>query len=243
MQATCRCSGRPVLLEVIRHVLTSLQVDRRARRAKGAIERLYTAPPEGSVVVCLDEMGPQSAKSYPGRRRRSKPGRPPKARAGQAGGRLRPPRQGATSSAPSGRPPARRSPPPTRGRARRTGSTSSEQVEAWIPAEVERVYAIVDNLDSPPGDRRAAVPPGPPAVGVRLPAEVRGVPEPDRAVVEGAAVAGAEGAAVRDLGGDCQAVAEATAYWNKHRHPFVWGHGRRTAPCAAPGSSRCRMLQ
>ena len=32
------------------------------------IERLYTAPPEGSVVVCLDEMGPQSARSYPGRR-------------------------------------------------------------------------------------------------------------------------------------------------------------------------------
>ena len=32
------------------------------------IERLYTAPPEGGVVVCLDEMGPQSARSYPGRR-------------------------------------------------------------------------------------------------------------------------------------------------------------------------------
>ena len=32
------------------------------------LERLYTAPPEGGVVVCLDEMGPQSARSYPGRR-------------------------------------------------------------------------------------------------------------------------------------------------------------------------------
>src|SRR3954467_9270065 len=31
------------------------------RAQKGAIERLYTAPPEGGVVVCLDEMGPQSA--------------------------------------------------------------------------------------------------------------------------------------------------------------------------------------
>jgi hypothetical protein len=38
------------------------------RPYKGAIERLYTAPPEGSLVVCLDEMGPQSARSYPGRR-------------------------------------------------------------------------------------------------------------------------------------------------------------------------------
>src|SRR4051795_7119288 len=38
------------------------------RAQKGAIERLYTAPPEGGVVDCLDEMGPQSARSYPGRR-------------------------------------------------------------------------------------------------------------------------------------------------------------------------------
>ena len=30
------------------------------------IEQLYTQPPENSWVVCLDEMGPQSAKSYPG---------------------------------------------------------------------------------------------------------------------------------------------------------------------------------
>src|SRR3954469_18027670 len=37
-------------------------------RKKGAIEQLYTAPPERSVVVCLDEMGPQASKSYPGQR-------------------------------------------------------------------------------------------------------------------------------------------------------------------------------
>ena len=38
------------------------------RRKKGAIEKLYTSPPEGSVVVCLDEMGPEAAKSFPGQR-------------------------------------------------------------------------------------------------------------------------------------------------------------------------------
>ena len=32
------------------------------------MEQLYTATPAGSVVVCLDEMGPQAAKSYPGQR-------------------------------------------------------------------------------------------------------------------------------------------------------------------------------
>src|SRR6201996_5112259 len=38
----------------------------RFRTKKGAIEQLYTSPPAGSVVVCLDEMGPQASKSYPG---------------------------------------------------------------------------------------------------------------------------------------------------------------------------------
>jgi transposase len=33
---------------------------------KGKIETLYTAPPAGSVVICLDEMGPVSAKSSAG---------------------------------------------------------------------------------------------------------------------------------------------------------------------------------
>src|SRR4051812_20596759 len=34
----------------------------------GAIVTLYTAPPAGSVTVCLDQMGPESAKSFPGPR-------------------------------------------------------------------------------------------------------------------------------------------------------------------------------
>src|SRR3954469_13108108 len=38
----------------------------RLRQKKGVIEQLYTAPPTGSVVVCLDEMGPQAARSFPG---------------------------------------------------------------------------------------------------------------------------------------------------------------------------------
>ena len=40
----------------------------RLLRKKGRIETLYTAPSEGSVVICLDEMGPLSARSYPGSR-------------------------------------------------------------------------------------------------------------------------------------------------------------------------------
>jgi hypothetical protein len=42
----------------------------RVRAEKGAIATLYTCPPEGSVsvVVCVDEMGPEAAKSWPGKR-------------------------------------------------------------------------------------------------------------------------------------------------------------------------------
>ena len=28
----------------------------------------------------------------------------------------------------------------------------------------------------------------------------------------------------------CQAIEAATAYWNAHRHPFVWGRRRRHRP-------------
>jgi len=33
---------------------------------KGAIVTVSTAPPEGSVTVCWDQLGPESAKSFPG---------------------------------------------------------------------------------------------------------------------------------------------------------------------------------
>jgi len=37
------------------------------RPKKGAIATLDQAPPDESVVICLDEMGPEAAKSFPGR--------------------------------------------------------------------------------------------------------------------------------------------------------------------------------
>ena len=112
-------------------------------RKKGAIERLYTAPPEGGVVVCLDEMGPQASKSYPGQRL-VKPARPRAERARQeidygrrdvAGyvfGALQP----ATGAA------------FTATYERRTTANWVDflaRVERWIEPGAERVYAVVDN--------------------------------------------------------------------------------------------------
>jgi transposase len=44
------------------------RVDPAFAEKRGVIERLSTKPPQGSVVVCLDEMGPESAQSFPGQR-------------------------------------------------------------------------------------------------------------------------------------------------------------------------------
>jgi hypothetical protein len=73
-----------------------------------------------------------------------------------------------------------------------------ERVERWIPAGVGPVYAVLDNLPAHRGTDALLFSLAHP-VGVRVPADVRGVPEPDRTVVEGAPVAGAEGPAVRDV--------------------------------------------
>ena len=111
---------------------------------KGAIETLYTTPPAGSCVICLDEMGPVSAKSYAGHAWcRQRPDRlsEPDRRSTTA------PRQGlhlrglcpATGEAFT-------YPYPGRGGAHWVDFL--EHVETWIPSTTERIYAIMDNLSS-----------------------------------------------------------------------------------------------
>ena len=99
---------------------------------------------------------------------------------------------------------------------------------------VERVYAVIDNLNATARPMCCSSP-GPPALGVRLPAQVRGLPEPDRAVVEDPALAGAQGPPLRDWAEIEEAVRRATAYWNEHRHPFLWGRRRRHRTARRPG--------
>lgn len=72
-------------------------------------------------------------------------------------------------------------------------------------------------------------------MGVRVPAQVRGLPELDRAMVESVALAGLKGRRFETWTEVCKAIAEATAYWNAHRHPFVWGRRRRHQPRRRPG--------
>ena len=101
------------------------------------------------------------------------------------------------------------------------------QVEAWIDPASRRVYAIVDNLNAHSAPDVLLFCLAPSALGVRLPAQVRGLPEPDRAVVEDAALLALKGRRFETWAEIEQAVERATAYWNKHKHPFIWGRRRR----------------
>jgi len=102
-----------------------------------------------------------------------------------------------------------------------------EQVEAWIPAEVARAYGIVDNLNV----HRATdvllfslAHPRWEFVFQPKYAAYLNLIEPWWKILRSLALKGRRFATWEEVG---QAVAEATAYWNKHRHPFVWGRRRR----------------
>ncbi len=198
---------------------------------KGKLETLYTAPPEGSVVLCLDEMGPESAKTYPGQavvETKDRPGRAKQAidygrrGKGYIFGAFRP----ATGDAFT-RPYLRRS----------TASWVAflEEVELWLPAEVARVDAIVDNLSTHRAtDVLLFLLTHPRWEMVFQPkyAAYLNLIEPWWKVLRSLALKGRRFEAWAEIE---EAVKRATAYWNDRRHPFVWGRRRRHQPRRQPG--------
>src|SRR3954469_1885128 len=203
------------------------------RQEKGAIEKLYTAPPAGGVVVCLDAMGPRASRSYPGRRL-VRPDAAPAERAkqeidygrrGPAGyvfGAFRP-AAGAALTATCER------------RTLANWIDFSGKAEGWIDVGVERVYAVLDDLNvhtacdailfSLAHPRREFV--FQPKYAAYL-----NLIEPWWKVLRSLALKGRrfEGWAEIEA-----AVERATAYWNEHKHPFVWGRRRRHRPKRCSG--------
>ena len=196
------------------------------------------------MVVDLDEMGPTSAKSYPGMRR------VPILEAGPHG-----PREGrATQEIDSGR----------RGKGYVFGALQAatgevltapypgrtianfvdflERVDAWLPPEAERVYAILDNLEA----HRATdvllfslAHPRWEFVFQPKYAAYLNLIEPWWKILRSLARKGRRFETWDEV---CQAVERATAYWNAHRHPSVWGRGRarrrRQRSARPPGIAR-----
>jgi hypothetical protein len=110
-----------------------------------------------------------------------------------------------------------------------------EQVDDWLPAEAERVYAIVDNLST----HRATdvllfllAHPRWEVVFQPKYAAYLNLIEPWWKVLRSLALKGRRFESWAEI---AQAVEGATRYRNAHRHPFAWGQRRRHRPRRQPG--------
>lgn len=105
-----------------------------------------------------------------------------------------------------------------------------EKVDKWIPVEVERVYAILDNLNIHRATDVLLFSLGHPRwefVFQPRYAAYLNLIEPWWKILRSLAL---KGQRFETWAHVCQAVEDATAYWNAHRHPFVWGRRRRHQP-------------
>jgi hypothetical protein len=190
-------------------------------------------------VVCLDQMGPLAVKSYSGQEPvRTEPkecddDHRPAGRAQQEvdhGPRRTGYSFGASRPA-SGE--ALTYPYPSRGTVNRVDFL--ERIEACVPAEVERIYAISDNLSAHRATDVMLYSLWHPRWQFVLQPEYAlylNLIEPWRKVLTSLALKGRRFETREEV---CRAVEEATANWNQHRHPFIWGRRRRRRPRRRPG--------
>ena len=177
-------------------------------------------------MICLDEMGPEAAKSFPGQRLvRPDPTDARRVRAiqeidygrrgtGYVFGAFRP----ATGEAFTR---------PYAGRTTANWVDFLEQVDGWVDAETERVYAILDNLSTHRAmDVLLWALEHPRWEFVFQPtyAAYLNLIEPWWKVLRSLAL---KGRRFESWGVLWTAVERATADWNAHRHPFVWGRRRK----------------
>jgi transposase len=113
-----------------------------------------------------------------------------------------------------------------------------EQVDTWLPAEADPVYAIVDNLSTHSAPNVLLFSLAHPRwefVFQPKYAAYLNLIEPWWKVLRSLALKGRRFATWEEL---CQAVHAATQYWNAHRHPFRWGRHKRRRPARPTGIAR-----
>jgi transposase len=105
-----------------------------------------------------------------------------------------------------------------------------EKVDSWLPSDFERVYGILDSLNAHRATDALLFSLAHPRwefVFQPKYAAYLNLIEPWWKVLRSLALKGRRFETWEEV---CQAVREATAYWNAHRHPFVWGRRRRHQP-------------
>jgi transposase len=183
-------------------------------------------------VICVDEMGPESAKSFAGQRLVDVTKRPA-VRAkqeidyGRRGkGYIFGAFQPGTGEAVTVDYP---------GRTIANWVDFLEQVEQQLAPEIERVYAILDNLNTHHADDVLLFCTRHPRwefVFQPKYAAYLNLIEPWWKVLRSLALKGRRFETWEEL---AAAVREATTYWNAHKHPFVWGRRRRHRPARKAG--------
>ena len=183
-------------------------------------------------MICLDELGPESAKSFAGQRPIDGNARPAQ-RALQEidyGRRGKGYVFGAFCPA-SGDAFTHEYP----GRTIVNWVDFLERVEAWIPAADARVYAILDNLSTHRADDVLLFSLAHPRwefVFQPKYAAYLNLIEPWWKILRSLALKGRRFESWAEM---AAAVERATAYWNAHKHPFVWGRRRRHRPSRRAG--------
>jgi transposase len=193
---------------------------------------LRADPPPHSAILDIDELGPVSAKSYPGQ---------------QAVQVMARPAQRATQEIDYGR----------RGKGYVYGALWEPTGQCWtqcyerrtkvhfvdflgfvdeqVPADGERIYAILDNLDMHHCDDLLLFMLAHPRwefVYQPTYAAYLNLIEPWWKVLRSLALKGRRFETWPEV---VAAVEAATTYWNAHKHPFVWGRRRRHRTPRRPG--------
>jgi transposase len=110
-----------------------------------------------------------------------------------------------------------------------------DKVEAWIDPAVERVYAVMDNLNTHSATDVllfALAHPRWEFVFQPKYAAYLNLIEPWWKILRSLALKGRRFEAWPEIE---EAVRRATTYWNQHKHPFVWGRRRRHRTSRRPG--------
>ena len=180
-------------------------------------------------MICLDQMGPESAKSFPGQQLVHTASVPePQIPAERARQEIDYGRRGKGYIFGAFRPATGEAfTQPYAGRTIVNWVEFLERVDTWVPPEAETVYAILDNLNV----HRATdvllfslAHPRWEFVFQPTYAAYLNLIEPWWKVLRSLALKGRRVATWEHV---CQAIAAATVYWNAHRHPCVWGRRRR----------------
>jgi transposase len=188
----------------------------------------------------MDEMGPVAAKSYPGQQlRRVEPQADPRRPAQRARQEIDYGRRDKGYVFGAFRPVTGEALTKTYG-ARSTLNWVDflRRVDEWLPADLDRVYAIVDNLSTHrASDVLLFSLQHPRWEFVFQPkyAAYLNLIEPWWKTLRSLALKGRRFETWAEVE---QAIESATAYWNRHRHPFVWGRRRRHQPRRQSGIAK-----